>query len=454
MTYTPTTTAGTAHEKVELPRPAAKRILSEPYILMVMAAFLARLAYVLVARTYHFDLVPIDPGPKSTCDAHFAFAFEIGSIARSIAVGHGFASPFGGDTGPSAWIGPVYPYLLAGIFRMFGLFSDASGFAIQLLGSAFSALTCIGIYKIGCRTVGRTAALWAGWVWALCPFFWRWSSGKFIWDSPLSALLMSAIFLVALDLASDDDWRRWMRFGLLWGFAALANPSLLSFLPASILWPAYRLYRSDKRYFKPLMVAGVAVLVTIAPWLIRNRFVFGHFEFIRDNLPFELHLSNYHYSIGMGWVGMHPSQNRLERDQYVRLGETGYIAAKKKEFLQFLREHPREFGLLTGQRFLAFWDGGQLRYSFGDPWKPWMVLLESVLALYGLVVAVSRRVHGSALFFALLVFYPLTYYVTAPSPRYRYAIEPLMLLLAFYFILQTICNFRIKLSNIFNSTHC
>jgi len=37
----------------------------------------------------------------------------------------------------------------------------------------------------------------------------------------------------------------------------------------------------------------------IAPWLIRNEMVFGHFVFLKGNYWFEFHLGNYHYSNGM-----------------------------------------------------------------------------------------------------------------------------------------------------------
>ena len=52
--------------------------------------------------------------------ATIPFLFESGNIAHSIATGHGFGSPFHVDTGPTAWMTPVYPCLLAGIFRVFG----------------------------------------------------------------------------------------------------------------------------------------------------------------------------------------------------------------------------------------------------------------------------------------------------------------------------------------------
>src|SRR6204780_3276290 len=44
------------------------------------------------------------------------FLFESGNIAHSLAVGNGFSSPFRVDTGPTAWLPPIYPLLLVGIF--------------------------------------------------------------------------------------------------------------------------------------------------------------------------------------------------------------------------------------------------------------------------------------------------------------------------------------------------
>ena len=42
---------------------------------------------------------------------HFAFGWEMGRVARSIAQGQGFSNPYGGNTGPTAWEPPLYPYL-------------------------------------------------------------------------------------------------------------------------------------------------------------------------------------------------------------------------------------------------------------------------------------------------------------------------------------------------------
>ena len=51
--------------------------------------------------------------------ASVPFLYEPGNIAHSLAVGKGFASPFHEDTGPTAWDPPVYPLIVAGVFRVF-----------------------------------------------------------------------------------------------------------------------------------------------------------------------------------------------------------------------------------------------------------------------------------------------------------------------------------------------
>src|ERR1700724_795629 len=57
---------------------------------------------------------------------HWRFAGETGRIAQSMVEGRGFSSPFRGSTGPTAIMPPIYPSLLAGVFRLFGIYTKAS----------------------------------------------------------------------------------------------------------------------------------------------------------------------------------------------------------------------------------------------------------------------------------------------------------------------------------------
>jgi hypothetical protein len=50
-----------------------------------------------------------------------SFDQETGSIAKSVASGKGYSSPYNRDTGPTAWLAPVYPLIVAGTFKVLGV---------------------------------------------------------------------------------------------------------------------------------------------------------------------------------------------------------------------------------------------------------------------------------------------------------------------------------------------
>src|SRR5260370_15949231 len=77
---------------------------------LVAIAFAFRLGYILLDHTYKFKGL----------DNNFSFGWEMGRIGRAIATGRGFADPFEGQTGPTAWEPPLYPYLIAGVFKLAG----------------------------------------------------------------------------------------------------------------------------------------------------------------------------------------------------------------------------------------------------------------------------------------------------------------------------------------------
>src|SRR5215472_3048240 len=95
------------------------------------------------------------------------FLFESGNIAYSVATGQGFASPFHITTGPTAWMTPVYPLLLAGIFRVFGVYGFESFVVAVALNIVFIVLTSIPLFYATKYVGGTGAAIGATWLWAV-----------------------------------------------------------------------------------------------------------------------------------------------------------------------------------------------------------------------------------------------------------------------------------------------
>ena len=247
------------------------RIQSSPGWIVAIALLL-RVGWIIVGHTYKFK----------TTDDNFHFGWEMGSIGASLASGHGFSNPFGPATGPTAWEPPLYPYLTAGVFLGFGIYSKASAFVLLTLNSVFSALTCVPIFLIARRIFSEKVAVGSAWAWALLPNVMFWST-KAVWETCLGTLLLTTIFWLALTFEDRDGWMPWFQFGLLWGITALSSTSLLSFLPAAGLWAWYRRARRGKRSFAGVVLASAVFFACITPWLVRNYQTFGKFIFIRDN---------------------------------------------------------------------------------------------------------------------------------------------------------------------------
>ncbi|HEY6937375.1 MAG TPA: glycosyltransferase, partial [Terriglobales bacterium] len=399
----------------------------DSFFWMVAIGFLLRLGAILVLHTYRYR----------SAEGHFDFGYEMGRIAASIASGHGFSNPFQTPTGPTAWEPPLYPYLAAGIFRLFGIYSSASALVLLTINSFFSALTAIPIYLIGKRTFGYTVALWSAWMWAVLPFTMYWST-KWVWETSLSALLLAVIFLCALKLQEAEGVRLWASFGALWGVAALCNPSLLSFLPVSLAWIWHRRLKARRPWLPQTALALLVFALLVAPWTARNYRVFGKFILIRDNLGSELRLGNGPGADGTWMWFLHPTRNLLQMREFQRLGELAYIAERKQQALAYIAQDPARFVGLSAKRFVYFWAGlpRSSKIAALAPIKNSLFLASSVLALWGLGRALRRKVPGATLFLWLILVYPAAYYLVFPHPRYRHPIEPEMLLLGVYLITQ------------------
>ena len=394
---------------------------------MVTVALVLRLGYIVIGHTYRFK----------TADDSFGFGFEMGRIGRALALGQGFSNPFHGITGPTAWEPPLYPWVIAGVFKLFGIYTHASAFVLLSLNSVFSAVTCIPIYRIAKKCFGEKVAVWSVWTWAVLPSVLYWCT-RWVWETSLAALLLAAIFWLSLVIEEKEGTWPWLEFGVLWGIAALTNTALLSFLPVSGLWIWHRRWTQGKRSVGGVVLASVVFMACVAPWLIRNEQTFGQFVFIRSNFGAELRLGNGPGAAGLWMDYLHPTKNGLQMQRYRELGELRYVAERKGQALAFIREDWGRFAGLCVKRLVYYWDG--LPHSSDEsrlaPFAHALFLASSVLAFWGLGRALRQRQPGSWLFFWLILVYPLVFYVVFPHPRYRHPIEPELGILIIYLLSQ------------------
>lgn len=388
---------------------------------------------VLVALAIRFAVIPfvyrdwLDPFVLE----HWAF----GLIARSIASGHGFASPFAPNGAPTALLPPVYSYLLAGIFKIFGIETKASILVALSLNSLFSALTCIPVFLLARDAFGDRVATWAGWGWAFSPYG-IYYGADWAWSTCLVTLELAWLFLFAWKLEKSSRTRDWILFGLFGGFSALTEPVILSVVPLLGLWTLYRRYRQRLSWKIPMLAAAFSAIAILSPWIVRNYELFHRFIPVRSGFGLELYIGNNGYS--QRWVNssLHPNHNDAELSEYERFGEIAYMDHKLQQAKSYIRAHPDWFAWVTCRRVLYMWTGYwsfDRAYLKEEPLDPPNIFLDSTMTVLGLLGLwrVFKRDSGMGWRFAIvLIFFPMAYYISHPETYYFRPVDPIIVLLA------------------------
>ena len=363
-------------------------------------------------------------------DRHFGdFGGEMGWVARSITLGHGFSSPFYPSTGPTALMPPLYPYLLAGVFHLFGLYSRQSAFVILMVDSLFSSLTCIAVYLCVKSTVGNRAARLAAWLWALYPLS-IYYSGAWVWDYAITSCLFAFSFYFAQRIHLQSRLLGWLGFGVLYGAAALSNPSVLSVFPFLLLLAVWRVRRVGGSWLTRGAATVVGLLLITTPWSIRNERAMHASVPMRDGFWLEFWAGNHGDTSDSNPPSAHPATNPVEMQKWESMGEIAYLESKHLMAIDYVTHHPGEFAVTTARRALRFWTGiwsFEPDYLRSQPFEiPGILFCTVVTAL--MLVGVFRWSredfsHFLPYLLVLLVF-PVTYYLTHSSMDYRQPIEP------------------------------
>jgi 4-amino-4-deoxy-L-arabinose transferase-like glycosyltransferase len=340
-------------------------------------------------------------------------------IAKSLLEGSGFSSPFAVATGPTAFLPPVYPVILAAIEKVFGIASKSSAWAILTIQCTFSALTCVAVYYLALHLFNHRIAQRAAWGWALFPYAVLLPT-NIIWESALSALMMvTGVLIVARTLTSDSGMR-WAAIGAYFSFACLVNAAFLLLLPALLLYSV--LNRENGR--RTIWCAAV-FLTCLLPWTLRNYVVFNKLVPLRDNFALELWIGNREGATTEFTPEIHPAFSASELEEYQRLGEIGYMSRKLDLSAKFIREERLVFLRNTAGRIVAYWT-----LNLHAFWL--MVPVVSFIGLAGIWL-LMRRSHPLAWLLGIpLLIYPLPYYLTHPDLRYLHPLQPLLVILAAY----------------------
>ena len=405
------------------PSAAVRHLYASPPFIFCVALVL-RLIVLFVTRRH--DLL----------GASGRYGYEAGSVAAAIASGKGFSSPFPlAETGSTAWLCPIYPYFVAGVFRIWGIFTVKSHTILQLVNCFFSALVILPIRASAERSFTRHAAIASCWVWAILPTAW-WIPVQYVWDTTSSALLFMVLFWTTLAIRRRNDMASWLGYGGLWGLAGLLNAATLALFPFFLAWLVFQRRRFSFSLALPSAALLVCVLLLI-PWTIRNHNVLGKWIPLRSNFGVELWLGNNPAAGDTNSFALHPLWNASEAAEFARAGEVGYIAGKQRDALAFMRAHPAQTLRSIAGRVWSNWfavtDRVQAQWSTLPLYVRALFIANFSMVLLGglaLILALRQAASEAIPYLIVVLVFPLPYYLTHTLVRYRFPIEPIITILA------------------------
>jgi hypothetical protein len=404
-------------------------VIPKPFRITTFLTRIQVIAIIALALRLYSLTIYIDHKPHQALGA-IPFLFEPGNIAFSIATGQGFASPFRTETGPTAWMTPIYPETLAGIFKVFGKYTYEAFLAAALLNILFSTLTTVPIYLTAQKIKGPAVAATAAWLWAIFPQAIV-LPYEALWDASMGALLAATILWATLEIK-----RNWLSYGALWGTALMTTAALASAMPFLLVHGA--MARSGQARWKFPALTAITALLICLPWTIRNYQTFHTLVPLRTVFGLSLWLGNNQKADGTSTSNQHPIANQKERNLYIQQGEIAYNQIKEKEALNYIAANPAHTIQLTIRRFKAIWTGGSVHpidefLTTTSIWTRWVLFFNITVALLGAAGIIILFKTSNPCAFPAAVFpiiYALPYYITLAPPRYRHPLDPALLILA------------------------
>jgi len=321
---------------------------------------------------------------------------------------------------------PAYPVFLAAVFTLFG----ESILAVRVVESLMGALLAVMIATLGKRAVGEIVGTLAGTLWSIYPLG-IFLAGLVYPTTLATTLLACGVWCVLPDPQEEFSARGMFFGGIFFGLAALTIPVALLTIVFIAAWVFYWAPRSGLVLASVLLLGSAMCLV---PWTARTFFVHGQLVAVQ---PVQRHLPK----ISSG--GSNLPHNSIER----------------------ILQRPDLLAVYFGRQFLGFWQLYPDRIRMSKPgyreklhntqprvvkdtvYRPGLLInVVSILStgpvlFFGILGAAAmwrrRELRELAMLLAMIFAFAIGYSLFVGKIRYRIPVEPYIIILGAYGIVQT-----------------
>jgi Tfp pilus assembly protein PilF len=347
---------------------------------------------------------------------------------------------------------PLYPYLLAAIYRLF----DDTTATVRLIQAAIGAASCGLLAAAGISLFGRRGVI-AGIALAIYPpaiFL-----DSLLEKSPLVTFFTTALLALLSAPPARMSARRWFATGATLGLLALTRENALLLLIPLLLWIALGPFEGSWRErAKPAAIFLAGCALVLLPVGFRNLALGGEFHLTTAQFGPNFYIGNHAGATGTyeALVLGHGSAAD-EREDATRLAEQ---AAGRKlmpgevsnywtgRALDSIRAHPIDWLKLAARKFALTFHSGEVADTespevFAEwSWLPAVLrpfdfgLLFAIAAL-GLVLTAARW-RRLWFLYAMAVTYTFSVVLFYVFARYRFPVVPVLMLLAAGGVLEAI----------------
>ena len=348
---------------------------------------------------------------------------------------------------PSAYTQPLYGWFLAALYWAL----ERHWLVVGIAQTLVAAVTALVVLYAGRRFLSARAGLFAALISTLHPYL--------VWHDVhvnreiLDQLVGAGVFVLTLMVAERATPWLGAALGVALGVSLLGNSRLTAlplFLAVYLLW--------NRASVVTVVVVLAACVVTVAPWVIRNKVQVGCYALTTDGRALwkANNVNTYATLARGGWIDDVPplpgaprltpefaSDIYKQTGKKIRIDECAQMRLYQHATFQFWRHHSGEKAKLMGQATRMLWDPRPTRTETGpssgghSSLRTWAETAYAVplfvLALLGLVLgfrsaAVSRRFLWLAVVF--LVYQTLAAMLFAGATRYRVPWDFVLALLA------------------------
>ena len=348
-----------------------------------------------------------------------------GELGANLYLGNGFV--YNGNPTPAVDRGPIYPYILAGIFFLTGGVHVA---AVQAFQAFCLGFTCFLAFLIGRKLINGKAGMVAALLCALHPML-IWYTAR-IWIETVHTLLVAlACFAIILCYERPISARAFWT-GIAFGVAILTK-SILILFPIVFVFLLALKYKKESVRSVVLMLA--VILVVVLPWTVRNYVVSKAFVPVHVSLGLNLiqgdavgeYWTRMPYStLGLWFKGKEKNDSILSGTQCTPTDPRGDRLLAMASFRQNF-SHPLFFIKKSLINFLTLWYLGESKLK-----SLFLMILQFPLLICTVIASVRLwKACGLARPMILLVaYYVVIHALIIGWARYSVPIVPLCLILA------------------------